>query len=233
MNNSEQRNIWTGIIGTFAFHLLLLVVFLTAKIGKVKNEHQELLMIEFTEQEYKTIEQIIEESSPKEEPIEQLSNQTLTNIASNTAEEMDEKISTEKYIEEVMKELGMEEINPKHDNTLPDEASVSMEHDAKKEKKELRTNFGQTRIEYNIPPNRKGRYIERPIYRCQGGGTVVVKVVVDQAGYVVQAEIQSSTTSDICVQEMALQSAQKSEFNSDYNAAKKVEGTIKYIFVAQ
>lgn len=233
MNNSEQRNIWTGIIGTFAFHLLLLVVFLTAKIGEVKNEHQELLTIEFSEQEYKTIEQIIEERKPTAEPIEQLSDQTLSNIASNTAEEMNEKISTEKYIEELMQELGMEEINPQYDNTLPDEAAISMENEERKENKEVRTNFGQTRIEYNVPPNRKGRYIERPIYRCQGGGTVVVLVVVDQAGYVVQAEIQHSSSTDLCVQEMALQSAQKTEFNSDYTAAKKVEGTIKYIFVAQ
>ena len=51
----EKRNILTGILGTIAFHLLLLVVFLTAKIGKVKNQHQELITIEFSEEEYKSI----------------------------------------------------------------------------------------------------------------------------------------------------------------------------------
>ena len=50
-HSDEQRNTLTGIIGTVAFHLLLLFVFLTVKIGKVKNEHREVLQIEFAELE--------------------------------------------------------------------------------------------------------------------------------------------------------------------------------------
>lgn len=232
MTEPEKRNILTGIIGTIAFHLLLLVVFLTAKMGRVKNEHRELLMIEFAEQEYKTIEEIIEERKPLPEAIENLSNQTLTNIASNTADEMNEQISTEKYIEEVMQELGMEEINPQYDNSLPEDDAISLEEKEKKDLEDVKTNFGQTRIEYNVP-GRKGRHIERPIYRCEGGGTVIVNISVDQAGYVIQAVLQSSTTSEECVQEMALNSAQNSSFSSDYSGPKKVDGTIKYVFVAQ
>jgi outer membrane biosynthesis protein TonB len=229
MIEPEHRNILTGIVGTIAFHLLLLVVFLITKIGNVKNEHKEPLMIEFADQEYKTIEQIIEERKPKQEPIEQLSNQTLSNIASNTADKMNEEISTDKYIQEVMQELGMEEINPQYDNTLPQEDVISSE---KKKPEDVKTNFGQTRITYNVP-GRKGRHIERPIYRCQGGGTVVVKISVDQSGFVIQSVIKSSTASEECVQEMALESAQNSTFSSDYQGPKKVEGTITYIFVAQ
>ena len=229
----EQRNMLTGLMGTIAFHLIILVIFLTLKLGKVKNEHQEALLIEFTEQEYKSIEQIIEEEKPKAEITEKLSNQTLSNIASNTAEKMNEKISTEKYIEEVMKELGMEEINPQHDNTISEEEISAIKKDNKEKKKEkATTNFGKTRITYNVP-GRKGKHIERPIYRCQGGGTVIVKIQVDQAGFVTNTVIESSSTSEECVIQMAIQSAKNSTFNSDYNAAKKVDGTISYTFVSQ
>lgn len=232
MTETEKRNILTGIMGTVAFHLLLLVIFLTAKMSKLKNDHQPHLMIEFAEEEYKTIEQIIEEKKPKYEPIEKLPEQVLSNIASNTADEMNEEINTEDYIKEVMQELGMEEIIPQYDNSLPDEPNVSSKNIDRKEPKDIKTNFGQTRIEYNVP-GRKGRHIERPIYRCQGGGTIEVKIDVDQAGYVVNAIISSSSTSEECIQEMALQSARNSEFTSDYSGPKKVEGFIKYIFVAQ
>lgn len=230
MINEEQRNIYTGLLGTLSFHLLLVIIFLSVKLGKVKNEHQELLLIEFSEQDFKTIEQIIEESKIKPEPIEELSTKTLSNIVSNTAEELDKQISTEEYEKEVMKELGMEEINPKYDNTLPDEVYTS---ENKRENETVKNfNYGETRIMINVP-GRTGTYIERPIYRCQGGGTIIISIAVSQNGLVVEAKLKSSSTSDDCVQKMALESALNSSFNTDYNAAKKVFGTIKYVFVPQ
>ena len=228
----EKRNILTGVLGTVAFHLLLLVVFLTAKIGEVKNEHQELITLEFSEEEYKPIEEIIEESKPEQEAIEQLNNQTVSNIVSNVADEMNEEINTEKYIQELMDEMNIEDLTPEHDNSLPDDPTLA-DDSKKKEDKPVKTNFGQTRIEYKVPPNRKARYIDRPIYRCQGGGTVIVDIVVSQGGEVLQASIQQATTSEECILETAVQSAQNFIFERDQNAEKRVEGTIKYIFVPQ
>ena len=72
MVHEEKRNMLTGLLGTLAFHLLLLVGFLTLKIGEVKTKHQELIAIEFTEEEYKSIEEIIEESTPVQEAINPL-----------------------------------------------------------------------------------------------------------------------------------------------------------------
>lgn len=227
----EKRNVLTGILGTFAFHLLLLVVFLTAKIGEVKTKHEELISIEFFEEEYKPIEEIIEESKPQQEAINQLNEQTVSNIASNVADQMNEEINTEKYIQELMDEMGIEDLDPEHDNSLPDDPMLA--DDKLKEEEDLKTNFGQTRITYHVPPNRKARYIDRPIYRCQGGGTVVVAISVNQQGEVFQATIKSSTTNEECILETAIQSAQNFVFERDNSAEKRVVGTITYMFVAQ
>jgi TonB family protein len=230
MLQQEKQYMLNGILGTIAFHMIILVAFLTFRIGEVKNMHQELIEIEFAEEEFKTIEEIIEENKPDKEAITPLSNEQMSNIASNVADEMNEEISTEKYIEELMKEMDIEDLNPQHDNTLPEEAISS---EKTKEKKEVKTNFGQTRITYNVTPNRQASYIDRPIYRCQGGGEVVVAIVVDQQGYVTQAQIKSSSTSEECIHETAIASAQNFMFERDAAAPKKVNGTITYIFVAQ
>jgi TonB family protein len=230
----EKKNIATGIAGTIIFHLLLLIVFLTVKIGDVKSKHEEIISLELNIEEYKTIEEIIEENKPDVENIPQLDNRTLTNIVSNTAEKLTEEISTEKYVEEVMKELGMEEINPKHDNSLPDDPELANpSKDKDKLKKETGQNFGQTRITYALEDKRKAKYIDRPIYLCQGGGTVVIKISVDQSGNVIDAKVESSSTTEQCVAETALTSAKNFIFHSNYNSSKKVEGKITYIFVAQ
>jgi outer membrane biosynthesis protein TonB len=233
MSDNKKRYILTGLMGTIAFHLIILVIFLSFKLGRVKQEHKESLLIEFAEEDNKSAEDISKEKKPEEKTMEQLSEKTLSNIASNTEAKMEEQVSTEKYIKEVMEELGMEEINQQLDNTLPEDVSVPNKQKEKNDdSKKNSMNFGKTRITYNVP-NRVGRHIERPIYRCQGGGEVVIDIVVDQSGAVVQASIQSSSTNDICVKEMALESARNSYFNSDYNAPKKVRGSISYIFVPQ
>lgn len=227
----EKRNFYTGLMGTIAVHLIVLVVFLTAKIGDVKTKHTEMIEIEFLEEAYKPIEEIIKEEQPQHEAITPLNDRDMSNIVSNVADQMNEEISTEKYLQELMDEMGIEDLDPHHDNSLPDDPTLN--NKPKEVKEETKTNFGQTRITYHVPPNRKARYIDRPIYRCQGGGTVVVNISVDQQGNVLQANVKSSTSSEECLREMALQSAQNFLFDRDANAAKKVNGSITYIFVAQ
>lgn len=232
MTNPENKYMLTGILGTIVFHLLVLVGFLSIKLGEARSQHQDLIAIEFSEEEYKTIEQIIEASKPDVGDITPLSEQVVQNIASNTAEQMNDKISTEKYINDVMKELGIEEMNPKYDNTLPEETvAEEQKTETKKEKKVY--NLGQSRVEYNLEDKRSHRNMERPIYKCQGGGTVVVDIVINQAGQVIESKIASSTATDDCLLEIALTSAKEWVFQSNYNSGKRVEGYIKYMFEAQ
>lgn len=222
----------TGVLGTIIFHLFLLIAFLSFKLGKVHSRHKETITIEFSEEQYKTIEQIIEQSKPDISDIKPLSPEAIQNIASNVAEKMNEKISTEKYIEEVMKELGIDNMNPKYDNTLPDEI-VNDEKIEKKTKTETVYNLGPSRVEYKIDDKRSHRYMERPIYKCQGGGKVVVNIIIDQSGTVLESKIASSSAADECLHEAALASAKSWQFQSNYNSPKRVEGTITFMFVSQ
>lgn len=229
----EKKYMLTGFLGTVAFHLLILVAFLSFKLGEARSKHKDQIAIEFSEEEYKTIEQIIEQSKPKNTDIVPLPEQTIQNIASNTAEKITEQISTEKYINDVMKELGIDDMNPKYDNTLPEETAVQTEQKKEIKKEKSVYNLGPSRVSYELSDKRSHRYMERPIYKCQGGGTVVVKIVIDQSGTVLETKIASSTAVDDCLVEAALTSANAWVFQSNYNSPKRVEGTITYMFVAQ
>jgi TonB family protein len=233
MQKTEKKYILTGLLGTIAFHLLVLIGFLSYKLGEIKAKPNEMIEVEFAEEEYKTIEQIIKQNNTQVTDYFSLSEQALQNIASNTSEKMNDKISTEKYINDVMKELGIEDMNPKYDNSLPEETVIENETRAEKKKEERVYHFGASRVEYKMSDNRNARQIERPIYKCQGGGTVLVKIVIDQEGRVIEAKIASSSVGDECLAEAALSSASLWLFQSNYNSPKRVEGTISYMFVAQ
>ncbi len=74
----QDKNILTGILGTIAVHLLVLIVFLIARIEKVHDVHQEPMVIEFDEEIYKTLEQMVEENHPQDSREEALSQWSVT-----------------------------------------------------------------------------------------------------------------------------------------------------------
>ncbi|MFI3317609.1 MAG: energy transducer TonB [Rikenellaceae bacterium] len=91
---------------------------------------------------------------------------------------------------------------------------------------------GNVTVSYSlINPVRHARRLVVPSYRCQGGGKVIVSIVVDRYGRVEDAKIMQG--GDECMQQSALYSALKSDFNADNAAPMRHRGTITYIFVAQ
>jgi TonB family protein len=197
----------------------------------VHDVHQEPMVIEFDEELYKTLEQMIKETKPQDSKVENLSQTEIKNIAVNTANQLEEKINTEKYIEDLKQELDIDEINRQLDRSLENEPIISEE--PKPEKIEKNNNYkGPTRIEYDLG-GRGHRYIYRPIYKCQGNGKVIISITVNPEGEVIDAKILSANTNEICIQETAIASAQQSLFQIDLNADPKQRGTISYEFVAQ
>lgn len=225
----EDKNMLTGILGTIVVHLMVLIIFLIARIEKVHDVHQEPMVIEFDEELYKTLEQMMKENQPQDSKVEDLSNAEVKNIAVNTANRLEEKISTEKYIEELKQELDIDEINKQLDRSLENDPIVTEETKPEEEKNSYK---GPTRIEYDLG-GRGHRYIYRPIYKCQGSGKVIVAITVNPEGRVIDAKISSSNTSEICIHETALASAKQSLFAIDMSADPKQRGTISYEFVAQ
>jgi hypothetical protein len=97
-----------------------------------------------------------------------------------------------------------------------------------------RSNFkGKSNIHYLLG-NRYHLQLPIPVYLAQGGGEVVVDIVVDRNGEVLSAIPRGGANlSDPTILAYAQQAAEKTLFNSDNSAPEKERGTITYLFVAQ
>lgn len=91
---------------------------------------------------------------------------------------------------------------------------------------------GTVTVSYSLDnPVRHHRYLDKPAYKCEGGGEVRVSITVDRNGEVVAASVISG--GDTCMRETALRSARASTFNIDNSAPVRQTGTITYIFIPQ
>lgn len=231
MLKDEEKNILTGIIGTIGIHLLVLIVFLLLRLDKVRDVHKETIVIEFDEEIYKTLEQLMKEEKIQDSDVKPLSQQDIKNIAVNTENQIEKDISTEKYIEQLKEELDIEELNQQLDRSIDEPVVETTDRTAEKEEEDEKYT-GPTRIEYTLK-GRTDRYIHVPVYKCQRGGKVVVNIIVNQEGKVINATLASSSTNEICIIETALKSASVSLFSIDLNAPQKQKGAISYEFVSQ
>ena len=80
-------------------------------------------------------------------------------------------------------------------------------------------------------PVRYSRYLVKPAYRCEGGGEVIVKAVIDQRGKVLTAVVVEG--GDECMRQTAISAAKGSRFDHNSSAPAKQEGIITYIFIPQ
>ncbi len=227
-------NILTGLLATIAIHLLVLILILGTKINEVNKKRSEPLEIELDQETYKQLQQMLNEKKSEISEIQPLSGEAIRNIAVNTASQIEGKISTEKYINDLKQELNIKDLNQQLDRSLGDEDFISAQ--VKEEKpvdvKPKNTFYkGPTRVEYNF--SRSHRYIHVPVYKCQGSGKIIVNIAVNPQGEVIDASVSSSSTSEECIIETALHSARISLFEGNLNAGPRDKGTISYEFVAQ
>lgn len=97
---------------------------------------------------------------------------------------------------------------------------------------------GRTMADFDLTsPRRYSRTggLKIPGYTGLKGGVIVVKVEVDEVGYVQKAEIETSRTtiSDASAQQNALRYAKNERFKRDENAPKRQSGYFIYTFVSQ
>lgn len=104
-----------SILGAISIHLMVVIAFLWFKLGEVDKSQKEQVLIEFNEEIITPEEQEMEKRLSEEgygEEMPALDRQTLHNIASNVASKIDEEISTERYEQQVMQELGISSLEP-------------------------------------------------------------------------------------------------------------------------
>lgn len=91
---------------------------------------------------------------------------------------------------------------------------------------------GRVTVSFSLKnPVRQSVDLSVPAYRCEGGGEVVVAIVVNRAGEVVSARVAEG--GDDCMREAALHAARVSSFNIDSSAPARQQGTITYTFIPQ
>lgn len=94
---------------------------------------------------------------------------------------------------------------------------------------------GTVQVSYElINPLRNAVDLVNPGFRCERGGEVTVRIVVDRGGEVIDAQVdKSSSTNDACMHETALWAARRSRFDTNTAAPARHAGTITYIFISQ
>ena len=112
---------------------------------------------------------------------------------------------------------------------MPEETTEGMDPDSIKNT----IYSGESNIHYFLE-NRYHLRLPIPVYLAQGGGLVVVDIVVNRRGKVIQADVKNSgDLKDPMLEIYARQAAQRTVFNTDESAPAQQKGTISYTFVAQ
>ena len=237
-----RRNIY-GVMGTLIFHILLFSTFLLADINIKGNVKEEEIIIDFPnippEPEKPVEEQAKQEQDTPSDATQSntRSTQQMTNRASNKLAANDkffdkdyqkEIEEAQKMLSDVNKQLSKKTIDL-DDIKMPVESTEGMNPDSIKNV----IYKGESNITYYLE-NRYHVRLPIPVYLAQGGGKVVVDIVVDREGRVIKAEAQkNSTIRDKNIYSYAEVAASNTIFNADSSAPVEQYGTIHYTFVAQ
>ena len=240
-----KKNI-NGILTTLIFHFLVLIILLGVQISSY-NEIAELgIMFDFEynpDDEYGK-DQLTPEEAARLELLERFLQSSLqaSNQPVNISEQLDKKISTDNFVDQVRQELDemRSEEERRELELIEKRLSDTKIHDAIEEYpvEEDMVFDGPTRISYEFfapPYNRQTVYLPVPIYKCQGDGVVEVEIQVDRSGRVVSAKptILGSPSDGQCLAEAAVKYALLSRFSKPYGAPSSHKGRITYSFVAQ
>ena len=233
-------------MGTLIFHILLFLTFILAEIDMKGNVQEEELLIEFPDllpepQEMEQEEAEPEPEQPETETSEQAnmqSNQRSNQASNQLAESRNEEFFDEDYMKEVeaarqLRSDVQNQLSKKavdlDDIEMPVETTEGMDPDSVKNK----VYTGESNIVYYLE-NRYHLRLPIPVYLAQGGGTVVVDIVVDRQGNVIAAEPRKNNSiRDEQIFLYARAAASRTVFNADPSAPEKQKGTIHYTFVPQ
>jgi len=200
---------------------------------KKKKQQSEILM-EIPEELMEELTKEEEPETPSEEERELIASKR-THDAFNEdfedSEDFEQRIKSLTETEEATEEAsnndqlteGQEAIN---EDITSEEVPVD-----KKEEKPIpeEVNNRNSSVTFTLK-GREKKDIPNPIYTCNGSGKVVVKIEVNQNGYVIDAKIdkKKSTTRNECLFDNALDYAQDALFSS--SEMKEQKGFITYYF---
>jgi len=226
------------------FHIILFTTLLLAEVEMKGNIKEEALLIEFPDVLPEEQEEISEEKKPEEmTPPDEKTINNLTNAASNrlSAEKnvsAKDKFFDDSYQKEVNEakqlvsnvnnQLSKEKIDI-DDIKMPVQTTEGMDPDSIKNI----IYTGESNIVYYLE-NRYHVSLPIPVYLAQGGGKIIIDIVVNRQGEVIQATPKpGQKVRDEQIIIYAQTAAFRTLFNADPKAPSAQRGTIHYTFVAQ
>jgi len=239
-----KQNIY-GVIGTLVFHIIILIILLLS--GLKINEHsiEKEIIVDFNAAEIKPP---APEKGKNEKPemaslFQQMSvsnqavNDASKSSASSTLQPKDPFFDKAYNNEIAAARKLVNDVNKTLARKIPEIGDIKMPVDnteGKTREEVKQSNFkGKSNIHYSLGDRYHIR-LPIPVYLAEGGGEVIVDIVVDRYGGVVGADPRPNPLiTDLNIFAYARQAAEKTVFNEDPAAPEKQKGTISYRFLAQ
>ncbi len=230
-----------GFYSTVIFHLLLLISFLITTIGGIISEETSFVL-DFSKQELEA--QLAKEQQLKDDVSKELdallsgkssSSTTYRNVAvdRNNSRLKDDRFNNPNAVYDEAKAL-QDKLDAAREAALREQGSDDDVSVANRDEFEEEASYkGPSVVSYSLD-NRKAISLPVPVYKCYGGGDVSVRIIVNNKGYVIGAQvIESASAIDECIREYAVRAARRSRFTASATAESRQVGEIVYRFIAQ
>lgn len=241
-----KQNIY-GVIATLIFHIVVLLVLISSSLKSSNQTPEEEIFVDIAAPEIKLPEPAIEKAQPStttSQPMQSsatkgqlASNQAVNDAASTKSRSNDPFFDNDYNAEVAAAKKLVSDVNKTLAREIPKIGDIPMPVDDTKGKtrEEVKqSNFkGKSNIHYFLE-NRFHARLPIPVYLAEGGGEVIVDIVVGRDGRVLSANPrQNPKIADLNILAYAKQAAEKTWFNEDPSSPERQKGTITYLFVAQ
>ena len=245
-NRPTDAGLWAyehrrGLAVTLIVYLLAAIAFVAGKITVGNGSHANTIVIDLDNLETLQAERdrLLQENRRLQ--YEERQWQKVRNLSSNEA--LNENLKDDRGTKTAQLNQTADEVErtmranrEAYEQGLSEISDITRRRDDPRDDKQENAQSskvaGRVTVSYLLTdPVRHHRYLDKPAYKCEGGGEVVVGIAVDRSGKVTDASVLSG--GDLCMRETALRSAKASVFDINDRAPAKQTGTITYIFIPQ
>ena len=235
---SEQR---VGVYLTLIFHLVVLIVLLLVSINSLVAPEASFVL-DFTKQEQRENEQreieLREEISRELDNLLAVPRRQIRNVAVDVGAQLkDDRHSNPDRVYEEAREL-QKKLDASKEDALKEESSETVDlnpdpENKNQKKEESPTYKGPSVISYRLE-GRKAQHLPVPAYKGYGSGDVIVEIVVNPRGRVIEARVLESISSpDKSLHDFAIEAAMRSRFAASESTGPRQTGEIHYRFIGQ
>lgn len=236
--DSKEKKV--GFYTTIIFHLVVLIIFLLTAINRIVSEETSFVLDFSKLEELERLEQLEELKEQASKELDDLlsgktSASQYRNVAVDRSNQQlrDDRFKNPNQVYDEAREL-QRKLDASREAALREqggeEVALTPDNQKNADSPEYK---GPSVISYTLD-GRKAMSLPVPVYKCQGGGDVYVRIVVNRKGYVRDAQvIESGSAPDECIRKAAVQAAKRSRFTASSTAQDRQIGEIVYRFIAQ